>query len=36
MQPVKEKPTHETNMRDDEADEDVHEGGYNELLFFDF
>jgi hypothetical protein len=23
-------------MRDDEADEDVHENGYNELLFFDF
>ena len=36
MQPVKEKPTLETNMRDDEADEDVHENGYNELLFFDF
>ena len=36
MQPVKEKPTCETNMRDDEADEDVHENGYNELLFFDF
>ena len=36
MQPVKEKPTCETNMRDDEADEDVHESGYNEPLFFDF
>jgi hypothetical protein len=36
MQPVKEKPRRETNMRDDEADEDVYESGYNELLFFDF
>ena len=36
MQPVKEKPALETSMCDDEADEDVHESGYNELLFFDF
>ena len=36
MQPVKEKPTRETSLCDDEADEDVHENGYNELLFFDF
>jgi hypothetical protein len=36
MQPVKEKPACETDMSDDEADEDVHESGYNELLFFDF
>ena len=36
MQPVKEKPTCETDMRDDEAYEDVHESGYNELLFFNF
>ena len=36
MQPVKEKPTHENSLCDDEADEDVHESGYNKLLFFDF
>jgi hypothetical protein len=36
MQPVKENPARETSLCDDEADEDVHESGYNELLFFDF
>ena len=36
MQPVKEKPARETSLCDDEADEDVHESGYNELLFLDF
>jgi hypothetical protein len=36
MQPVKEKPARETSLCDDEADEDVNESGYNELLFFDF
>jgi hypothetical protein len=36
MQPVKEKPMCETDMRDDEAYEDIHESGYNEILFFDF
>jgi hypothetical protein len=36
MQLVKEKPARETSLCDDEADEDVHESGYNGLLFFDF